>query len=211
MRILIAEDDPVSRSVLERTLRSWGHEVVVTVDGNAAWTALQREDLPRLAILDWMMPVLDGSQICQRVRSDARLELTYLILLTAKGQKDDVAAGLDSGADDYIVKPFDRGELRSRIRAGERILTLQSRLADRVRELENAHSQIQQLSGLLPICSYCKSVRDDGNYWHQVESYLGSHADVQFSHGICPNCFDTVVKQQLTEAGISAEAVSYPS
>ncbi len=209
MRILIAEDDRVSCSVLEASLRKWGHEVVVTCDGQAAWEVLQRDDAPKLAVLDWMMPELDGVEVCRRVRALPRREPTYLILLTAKHHKEDIVAGLDSGADDYITKPFDRQELQSRIRVGERIVALQRSLADQVRELEAALAQVKQLNGLLPICCYCKSIRDDQNYWQAVESYLASHSDVHFSHGICPNCWQQVVERELAKAGISSASAPF--
>lgn len=196
-RILIAEDDPVSRTVLDRTLRGWGHEVVVTKSGSEAWDALLDDDAPRLAILDWMMPGLEGPEVCRRVRALARPIPTYIILLTARGQTDDIVVGLDSGADDYVTKPFDRGELRSRIRVGERMLALQQGLADRVRELEEALGQVKELKGLLPICSYCKAVRDDHNYWHRVETYITAHSAARFSHGICPGCWKDVVVPEI--------------
>jgi phosphoserine phosphatase RsbU/P len=195
MRILIAEDDLVSRAVLERTLRDWGHEVVVTCDGQAAWEELQREDAPKLALLDWMMPELDGPEVCRRDRELGRSTPTYIILLTAKHQKEDVVEGLDSGASDYIVKPFDRRELRSRVQAGQRIVELQQELAEQVQALQYALAQVHQLQGLLPICSYCKKIRGDGDYWDQVENYFASHAGVVFSHGICPDCYPKVMAQ----------------
>jgi response regulator RpfG family c-di-GMP phosphodiesterase len=126
----------------------------------------------------------------------------YLILLTARARKEDVVTGLESGADDYVTKPFDRSELLSRVRTGERIVGLQANLAQRVRELEEALAQVNRLQGLLPICSYCKKVRDDGNYWHEVERYIADHADVHFSHGICPNCWYDVVAPELEAQGI---------
>ena len=129
-RVLIAEDDPVSCTVLERTLRGWGHEVVVTRTGNDAWEGLLAQTAPRLAILDWMMPGLEGPEVCRRVRALAQPIPTYIILLTARGQTDDIVAGLESGADDYVTKPFDRQELRSRLRVGERILSLQQGTAE---------------------------------------------------------------------------------
>ena len=113
MRILIAEDDPVSRRVLDLRLKAWGHEVVVTKDGDEAWAALQHNDAPRLAILDWMMPGADGVEVCRRLSQRQSTTPTYIILLTAKSSKEDVVIGLDAGANDYIIKPFDLQELRA--------------------------------------------------------------------------------------------------
>src|SRR5205807_9692825 len=121
-RLLIAEDDPISRRVLEATLIKWGYEVVVTGDGREAWEALQQENAPRLAILDWMMPHMDGLQLCEQARSNPATQSLYIILLTAKGEKADIAAGLEAGASDYVTKPFDAQELRARVRVGLRIL-----------------------------------------------------------------------------------------
>lgn len=202
-RVLIAEDEPVSRTVLERTLRTWGYDVVVTRDGAEAWAALVAEDAPQLVILDWMMPGLEGPEVCRRVRALARPIPTHIILLTARGLADDIVAGLESGADDYVRKPFDRQELRSRLRVGERILALQKGLAERVEELEIALSQVKELKGLLPMCSYCKAVRDDRNYWHRVETYITAHSSARFSHGICPGCWKGVVEPELIAAGVT--------
>jgi diguanylate cyclase (GGDEF)-like protein len=138
MKILIAEDDPVSSRVLTTTLKKWGHQVVATEDGLQAWKALQEQDAPRLAILDWMMPGMEGPEVCRRVRANIATAPVYMILLTAMGRKEDVVDGLEAGADDYLIKPFDRHELRVRLQAGIRILELQSSLSDRIRELETA-------------------------------------------------------------------------
>jgi DNA-binding response OmpR family regulator len=205
MKILIAEDDPVPRAVLERTLKKWDHDVVVACDGLDAVAILERSDAPRLAILDWVMPGLDGPQICRKIRDLVRPDPTYIILLTSKQQKEDIVIGLDSGADDYVIKPFDQQELKSRIRVGERMLALQQNLTERVRKLEEALAHVTELRGLLPICSYCRKIRDDKNYWHEVETYLSTHTDVHFSHGICPSCWSTVVEPELAKAGIQGK------
>jgi phosphoserine phosphatase RsbU/P len=190
MKILIADDEAVSRMILERTLRGWGHEVVAVSDGLQAWKILDDSAAPRLALLDWMMPELEGPEICRRVRQVIRPVSPYLILLTSKTATEDVVAGLESGADDYLAKPFDRAELRSRIKVGERVVALQEKLDDRVRELEESLTRVKQLQGLLPICAWCKSIRKDGDYWQSVETYIADHADVRFTHGICPVCLE---------------------
>ena len=195
--IVIAEDEPASRRLLEATLARWGHPVEVTVDGEQAWAALQRPDAPAIAILDWVMPGLDGVEICRRLRALGSPTPPYVILLTANTRQADVVAGLEAGADDYMVKPFDHDELRARLIVAARVVDLRQRLADRVRELEAALGRVKQLHGLLPICAYCKKIRDDRNYWQQVEHYVTAHADVQFSHGICPTCYEEMVAPQL--------------
>lgn len=149
MKVLIAEDDPVSRRALAATLDKFGHEVVVAADGAEAWAALQSADAPLLAILDWMMPEIDGVELCRRVRGLSPVTPPYLILLTAKSGKEDVVTGLDAGANDYLTKPFHRAELRARVKVGAHVLALHLNLAARVRELEAALSQVKRLRGLL--------------------------------------------------------------
>ncbi len=128
MRILIAEDDVVSRRVLQAHLTKWGYEPVVTTNGLDAWAVLRGSDSPRLAILDWMMPSMDGPDVIHQLRAQPTPEYVYVILLTARGQKEDIVAGLEAGADDYLIKPFDAQELKARIRTGTRILDLQAQL-----------------------------------------------------------------------------------
>jgi DNA-binding response OmpR family regulator len=151
MKILIAEDDATSRMILKVILTKWEYEVVETRNGDEAWQALQKEDAPRLVILDWVMPGMSGEKICRKLRETKPLTPPYIILLTSKGEKEDVVAGLEAGANDYIRKPFDRPELRARVRAGERVLELESALAERIRELEDAQAHVKTLQGLLPI------------------------------------------------------------
>ena len=188
MRILIADDDAISRKALELTLRGWGHEVAAVADGLAAWEVLQAADAPKLALLDWVMPGIEGPEVCRRVRGLAPPVPPYLVLLTSKDTTADVVAGLESGADDYVRKPFDRAELQSRIRVGERVVALQQGLADRVRELEESLARVRRLHGLLPVCAWCKRVRSDRDYWQSVEDYVCELGGLKVSHGICPTC-----------------------
>jgi diguanylate cyclase (GGDEF)-like protein len=128
VKILVADDDAVSRRLLKVTLNKWGYDVVVADDGDKAWEVLQREDAPQLAILDWVMPGMDGPEICREVRTLGGQRYVYLLLLTAKSEKEDLIKGMDAGADDFLTKPFDVQELRTRLRAGTRILELQETL-----------------------------------------------------------------------------------
>ncbi len=204
--VLVAEDDKISRRTVVSALTKGGNVVVEAEDGVQAWETLQDPNSPRLALLDWMMPGLDGLQLCRNLKGAHDGKNRYLILVTSKADRQDVVKGLEAGADDYIVKPFDAEELRARVRVGFRVLDLQEKLAQRVDDLEQAISQIKQLQGLLPICSYCKKIRDDGNYWQQVEEYLGQHSEVKFSHGICPVCYEKEMVPQL--AALKNEQVS---
>ena len=197
MKVLIAEDDPISRFMLEASLKKWGYEVVSTTNGREAWEALQQDDPPQLAILDWMMPGMDGVQVCRKVRQAPATKRIYILLLTAKGEKGDIVVGLEAGANDYVAKPFDRAELKARVQVGARVIELQQSLSDRVAELVAALSQVKQLQGILPICAHCKKVRNDQDYWQQVEGYISAHTEVQFSHSICPQCYDTIVVPEL--------------
>lgn len=147
MTILVAEDDPMFRRLLERQLRSWGFQTVVVEDGAEAWKIIQQDDAPELLILDWMMPGIDGVELCRRVRSQASGRYPYVLLLTGKDAKQDVIDGLNSGADDYLTKPFDIGELRARLRAGKRILSLQHELiqAQEALRFEASHDALTGL------------------------------------------------------------------
>ena len=206
IRILGVDDDPVSRLLLEATLGSRGHAVTMAGDGTTAWDQIEAltrpaspSELPPplLAILDRFIPEPDGLELCRRIRRRLPDRMVYTILLTSCAGHEAVVAGLEAGAHDYIVKPFDPDELGARVQVGLRVLRLQQTLAERVRELEAAIVQVKQLHGLLPICSYCKSIRRDDNYWQQVEHYIAAHSDAQFSHGICPGCYEKNIEPQL--------------
>jgi len=195
MRVLVADDDPLAVEVLTRTLVPAQHEVICAQDGGEALAILQQPDAPSLAILDWMMPVLDGPDVCRLIRSESPNTHRYLILVTRRDAREDIVAGLAAGADDYLVKPFHQGELLARVSVGVRMLALQDGLAARVAELEVTLSRVKQLSGLLPICAYCKSIRTDDNYWLAVEEYISTHSNTQFSHGVCPPCFQRIANE----------------
>lgn len=197
MRLLIAEDDPVSRRMLDAMCRSWGYEVTAVEDGKAALGILLSDSAPSLVILDWMMPEIDGLEVLKQVRARAPEKPSYIIVLTARAKKDDIVRALDAEADDYVIKPFDYHELRARIRVGARVVGLQAALGERVTELEKALSRVKSLQGLLPMCSYCKRIRNDRNYWQQVESYIAERSEAEFTHGVCPHCYETIVKPEL--------------
>jgi len=176
MKILIAEDDPVSVKILQFTLQHYGHEVVAAGNGTEAWELFDRDPV-RVIVSDWMMPGLDGLELCQKVRERPKTDYTYFILLTAINTgRDNLRKAMDAGIDDFLSKPLDREAILMRLRVAERILEFTT--------------QIRQLKELIPICMYCKRVRDDTNYWDQVETYIHTHTGSNFSHGICPECFD---------------------
>jgi DNA-binding response OmpR family regulator len=195
MRILTADDDAMLRHGLSVQLRRWGYEPIVCANGEEARAALRGDQPPQVAILDRTMPGLGGIELCAEIRADEALRSTYVILLTAHDSRDDILHGLDGGADEYLTKPLDWEMLRARLRTGVRIANLQRDLALRVAQLQEALTSVKQLSGLLPMCAYCKRIRDDGDYWQQLETYLSQHSEAEFSHGICPPCLERVSKE----------------
>jgi len=197
MKILIAEDDVTSRRILQAVLKKHGHEVVTTENGREAWDALQKPDAPKLAILDWMMPEMDGPDVIRRVRGLQTDRPPYIIMLTTRSEKASIIAGLKAGANDYLAKPFDPDELRARVEVGKRMIELQSVLSGKVEELQKTLNEVKTLRGLIPICSYCKKIRDDQGYWKQVELYVREHTEAQFTHGICPECFKKLEAELL--------------
>lgn len=175
MKILIAEDDFVSVKVLQLSLEREGHEVVIAGNGKEAWD-LYDADPVRVVVSDWMMPGMDGLDLCRKIRARPKTDYTYFILLTAINTgRENLRRAMDAGVDDFLSKPLDREVISMRLRVADRIL-------DYAR-------QIRILKDLLPICMYCKRIRDDGDYWQQVESYIHTHTGSNFSHGICPDCF----------------------
>lgn len=186
--VLIAEDDPASRRLLQTVLHTWGHQVVATEDGEAAWSVLCRDDAPELAILDWGMPGLDGPTLCRMARELGRGLPPYLMLVTARAERADIIAGLAAGADDYVIKPFDREELRARVRVGLRTIGLRRQLAARVQALESALARVRLLEDLLRVCAWCRKVRDGEGAWQPLEAYVAARTRTTLTHTICPDC-----------------------
>lgn len=195
MQVLVAEDDLTSRAVLQAIISRWGFEVIAVANGNQAWEQLRKRHGPRLAVLDWMMPGLDGVEVCRKVRALAHPDPPFIILLTARRNKDDIVEGLKAGANDYIIKPYYNEELQARLGVGQRVVDLQRALRDRVKQLEDALTHVRTLQGILPICSYCHKIRSDKESWERLESYIVQHSEAKFTHGICPEC----MKKQLAE------------
>jgi sigma-B regulation protein RsbU (phosphoserine phosphatase) len=175
MKILIAEDDYVSEKILQLTLEREGHEVTVARNGRDAWKSFD-ENPVRVVVSDWMMPGLDGLELAQHIRQRRGTDYTYVILLTAlQTGKENLRKAMDAGVDDFLSKPLDREVITMRLRVAERILEYTR--------------QIRLLKELLPICMYCKRIRDDSDYWQQIENYIHAHTGSSFSHGVCPDCY----------------------
>ena len=175
MTILIADDDPVAAKILEGTLERLGHQVIVTRNGLEAWEAFDR-DLPRAIVSDWMMPGMDGLELCRKVRARKDTPYTYFILLTALDtDAENYFMATNAGVDDFLSKPLHRARIEMRLRVAERILWFTR--------------QMQTLAELIPICGWCKKVRDDNDYWERVETYIGKRTGATFTHGLCPECF----------------------
>lgn len=199
LQVLVADDEPVSRTVVGAMLRKAGYPVVYASDGEQAWEQLQSIDPPALALLDWEMPGLQGPEVIERLRGQQQqlTSTTYVILLTSRDSSADIVRGLRAGADDYVTKPANEDELIARVNVGARVVQLQTALADRVRSLEEALANVKALQTLLPMCAYCKSIRNDQNYWEKVETYFTQHSNVSFTHSYCPSCYDRFVKPEL--------------
>ena len=195
LRVLVADDDATLRYGLGAQLQKWGYDPITCEDGSTAREWLMGPDPPPLAILDWSMPGADGVTLCREIRENPKIKTMYVMLLTARDTAAEMVAGLEQGADEYIVKPFDWAVLRARLNTGARVAVLQNSLAQRVDELQQALATVKVLSGLLPICSYCKRIRRDGNYWQQLEAYISEHSEADFSHGVCPSCFEEAKKE----------------
>lgn len=187
MKILAIDDDPVSLQVLESALDSLGHQTVLARDGEAAWGAMDDRSL-RIVVCDWQLPGLDGLQLCHRVRHH-RDEYVCFILLTERSATDEnLERAFAAGVDDFLTKPVRLRELKLRLHVAQRTVKFTT--------------EMRRLESFLPICSYCRKVRDDHDYWKQLEIYLNERVGTKFSHGICPACYEDVVAPKLREMGI---------
>jgi phosphoserine phosphatase RsbU/P len=185
VKILAVEDDAVARAVLRQALRRLGHDSVEAADGESAWQLLQNEPV-RVVVSDWTMPNSDGLELCRKIRGRPGAEYIYFILLTSRdATEENQNAAADAGVDDFLTKPLDLPELWMRLRVAERILKYTT--------------QVRQLEEMLPICSYCKKIRDDQNYWQQLEGYISERTGSDFSHSVCPDCYTRVVLPELAQ------------
>ena len=182
MKILAVEDDPVAQLVIESALKSLGHEVLLAVDGGQAWELLADRSI-RAVVSDWRLPELDGLDLCRLIRGRSGDYVSFILLTQLSASEVNIDAAIAAGVDDFLTKPVNIRDLKLRLHAAERVLGL--------------NSQVRQLEGFLPICAHCKKIRDDRNYWQQIESYLNARTGTRFSHGICPDCYEKITVPEL--------------
>ncbi len=185
LHVVIAEDDLVTRRLIEKFLRDEGHQVAAFESGAAAWEHISREPV-QVIVSDWIMPDTDGLDLCRRVRAMRRETYIYFILLTSASRShSNIHTAVAAGVDDFLSKPVNPDEMWMRLHVASRILTYAG--------------QVRQLESLIPICSYCKKVRNDANLWQAVDQYLSQQTGKDLSHSICPDCYRTIVQKELDE------------
>ncbi|MFT3869231.1 MAG: response regulator [Nibricoccus sp.] len=183
MKILTVEDDLVARKILVQALHRLGYATAEAANGEEALQVIEKEPV-RVIVSDWLMPGIDGLELCRRIRFRVNSEYTYFILLTSReADSTNQREAIEAGVDDFLTKPLDMQELWMRLHVSERILKFTT--------------QVRQLEAFLPICSYCKKVRDDQNYWQQIEAYINERTGSEFSHSICPDCYQRVIVPEL--------------
>lgn len=187
-KVLVVDDNELDRLLTSRLVEKEGFEATTADDGGAALEMLGRPSPPGIVLLDWEMPGLDGPSVCRQLREKAGVPYVYMIMVTARGNGLDQVAGRDAGADDYIVKPFLPAELRSKLGVARRIVALERKLWERVAELETALAHVQKLEALLPICMWCKRIRDENESWQSLESHITRRTGSLFTHGLCEEC-----------------------
>lgn len=175
MKILVAEDDATSSHILQKMLTNWGHVVTTCKNGREAFDAFVAGK-HEVVVSDWMMPEIDGLELCRKIRALERTDYCYFILLTARAGEENLVQGIDAGVDDYLLKPPQIIELGARLKVAQRIIRLTS--------------ELRALRGMLPMCAWCKSIRDDANLWESVEEYIERHSSAELTHAICPRCLE---------------------
>lgn len=189
MKILALEDQPVAAMLLVAVLKSLGHETELVTDGATAWAQLDAGG-HRVVVSDWRMPGIDGLELCRMIRKRGGDYIYFILISGQKITKENRRLALDAGVDDFLVKPVDPEELGMRLHVAERIIGLAA--------------QVRQLESFIPICSYCKKIRDDKKYWQEIESYFVQQQGAQFSHGVCPDCYTRVIVPQLEALNVKA-------
>lgn len=197
LRILVLDDDAMTRLTLESVIRGAGWSPMATADPELAFDMLTGPDAPPIALIDWHMPTVSGLDVCRRVREADPTARPYLIFVTANSSSSDIVTGLDAGADGYMTKPIAANELQARVRAGLRTIALQQDLRTRLEEARAESARTKPLRELLPICCYCRRIRDERQQWSSLEQYLTERIDVRFTHGFCPTCFEDHVLPDL--------------
>jgi DNA-binding response OmpR family regulator len=187
MRILVVEDDPVALLLLQSELRCLGHDVVVARDGEEGWLAL-RDKMLKVVISDWRLPRLDGLDLCRRIRGQREDYVSFLLLTEQSASEENVGAAIQAGVDEFLCKPVRALDLRMRLNAVARILGFTA--------------EVRKLKSFLPICCYCKKIRDDRDYWQEIEKYLTEQSGTALSHGVCPSCYSAVLIPQMHKLGI---------
>ncbi len=178
--ILIVDDERQNIKMLSEFLRGT-YKIMAAKNGAQALKAAQGNIVPDLILLDIMMPGIDGYEVCKRLKADKKTKHIPVIFVTAVTETQDAARGFQAGAVDFIQKPLDPVIVKARV-------DLHIKLHKTMADLKDALSQVKKLSGLLPICMYCKKIRDDTGYWNQIEAYIDNHSEAQFSHSICNEC-----------------------
>lgn len=191
MKILIAEDEFTTRTMVQVSLESWGYDVLDASNGEEAIALFQRGKRPRIVILDWEMPEVDGLEACQRIKELNPEDPPYVILLTGRDSQKDILTGFDAGADDYITKPFSSEELRARVRVAERLVRTQDMLNASVTELKTVLDQLEALQGSVVVCPECHNIeREEDASWHDLTSLTENGGDSRFVSVVCPACKD---------------------
>jgi DNA-binding response OmpR family regulator len=188
MKILAVEDDPVAQAVLVAALQSLGHQVVSAADGEAAWSAMNDRSL-RVIVCDWKLPLLDGLSLCRRIRQHREDYICFILLTQESATGENLDEAFAAGVDDFLTKPVNRRDLKLRLHVATRILAFTT--------------EMRQLESFLPICMYCRKVRDDQDYWQQIETYINQRAGTRFSHSICPSCYESLIVPEMRRMGIT--------